>query len=343
LKKRLKFLRDAVRDAIHESSPEIKISRWEPGHVHVGQPLDSPISTPRNKSDKKPRRRSSLSPKSNDRKGIEEEDEEKIDVSEAKETNTNIIRVHRSDTSEIRMKYASQEDHDLHAYRVAHDHLLIKAANRLRHRRFSHRIMRKGPSSLSISYHDVRPHHELDGFVHVEEHDAFPDYVSDASEQQVPSDLDEDEEVMEGEDYMVKLDAGVSRTELLEEVAKRRRNSVRRRGSGDSDLINDGLHKIEKSRRFSAPGSFGGVLGSLDDAQDLSSFESAESDSFLRSPRGSKKDSVKKTLSNDGDSWRKRSLRNSSKKTEEGGVFSIELSKVKKKKKDDGDSDDKMM
>jgi hypothetical protein len=33
LRKRLKFLKDAVREAIHESNPEIKISRWEPGHV----------------------------------------------------------------------------------------------------------------------------------------------------------------------------------------------------------------------------------------------------------------------------------------------------------------------
>ena len=263
-----------------------------------------------------------------------------IDVSEAK-VDTNIIKVPRSNTSEIRMKYKNQEEHDLHAYRVAHDHLLIKAANRLRHRRFSTKIMRKGTSSLSISYHDVRPHHELDGFVHVEEHDAFPDYVSDASEQQVPSDEEEDEDVVT-EDFKVKLDAGVSRAELLIE-AERRRVAARRsrEGSGDSKDEKNGdiLKKIEKTRRFSAPGALslgnlldGKILGSLEES---SNNRSSERDSFLgaSSPRGSKKNSLKKTLSHEPENWNSSSKRSSKK-----GDVSIELSDMNKKS--DGDISD---
>ena len=334
LQKRLRFLKDAVRDAIHESSPEIKISRWEPGHVHMGEPLDSPVGTPKSKSAKKPRRQSGLSPRSKDHKVPFRE----VDVSEAKH-DTNIIRVPRSNTSEIRMKYKNQEEHDLHAYRVAHDHLLIKAANRLRHRRFSTKIMRKGTSSLSVSYHDVRPHHELDGFVHVEEHDAFPDYVSDASEQQVPSDEEDDADVA-AEDFMVKLDAGVSRTELLIEAEKRR--AIKRMRGSSEDAKEDKLDKVEKSRRFSAPGSLRNLLvdsplGSLQETN-LSNFESAESDSFLSasSPRRSKKKpSMKKSMSSDIDTtWGSKKSKSQSKNSSKKEEVSIELSDMQKKNKD---------
>ena len=145
------------------------------------------------------------------------------------------------------------------------------------------------------------------------------------------------------EDFKVKLDAGVSRAELLIE-AERRRVAARRScdGSGDSadEKNGDILNKIEKTRRFSAPGSRGNlldgkILGSL---EDTSNNRSSERDSFLgnSSPRGSKKNSLKKTFSHEPDKWEssKRSKRSSKK-----GDVSIELSDMSKKKKKGNPSD----
>lgn len=211
LENRLEELRSIIRDAIHESDPEIKISRWEPGHVHENALED----------DEKQQIEASS-------KIDDDDDDDKSSVQLSPRT------------KKVLKEFKSREDHDLHAYRVAHDHLLLKAAQDLRHRRFGKRVFRKAPASLSIAFHDVRPHHELDGFVHVEEHDAFPDFVSDASEEQVHSDdNDEDDEIIE--DDMVKDEAGLTRTQLFLSAMQQKR---RDRRTNDS---------IELKRRLSAP------------------------------------------------------------------------------------------
>jgi len=189
LERRIHNLRAAVKEAMHDTDPEIKISRWEPGHGPLKQRIKK---------------------KGENLTAASKENEKRASSST------------KSDESHAYAKVAT-EDMDLHAYRVAHDHLLLKAAQDLRHRRFKH----IGHSdSMSISFHDVRPHHELDGFVHVEEHDAFPDFVSDASEEQIDSCSDVDEAEEEPEDMTVKLEAGLTRTEMfLESITDREKRS----------------------------------------------------------------------------------------------------------------------
>ena len=113
------------------------------------------------------------------------------------------------------------------------------------------------------------------------------------------------------------------------------------RGSSE-DAKEDKLDKVEKSRRFSAPGSLRNLLvdsplGSLQETN-LSNFESAESDSFLSasSPRRSKKKpSMKKSLSSDIDTtWGSKKSKSQSKNSSKKEEVSIELSDMQKKNKD---------